>query len=214
MAEIFTGLNVGIGDRDVRLGGIGSSRCGRMGGSLSVNAMNGNMVLSRDEGVFSEGLNTIHFGDTYNSLNQSFKFGFISSLTQQGVANALGSSLLLTQSDGHLVRYYFNEARECYISMEDSRSVIRYANEQYSLKDGDTSGAWVYSEEGLLIQRQDKSGHCLYFSYENGHLSSIHDEKGLESVIFQFENQTLTSLQYCANGEERGQWGLTKIFHL
>lgn len=201
MVAIFTGEGAGLlrGSANI-LGGagqVGGANLGRGGDKISVNAANGNLVISRqDEFLVGLGLDA-GVSRTYNSLQDTGGHDrdngdqWQQSTTRRlfgltGSANTAGSMIKRLSGDGSVVEYNY-ETRADPLGDGDGTDItaywttdgsgnhdrIEFASSTWSWIDGDSRvteeyEAAVATGEFRVKQLFDEDGNTLAFSYASG----------------------------------------------
>ena len=200
MARVFSGLNVGLGIVDSRLGGSGEAKCGRAGGSLYVNAANGNLVLTRQDGFLSDGLLSGAWGEAYNSSDGAFRFGFQSKLWLNGAPHQKDSTLVREGLDGHRVSYYYDVKASLYRALDGSLDTIALTKDGFIFKEAKTDIGYCYDNAGKLNRIEDKAGRHVTFTYLNDNLSAVIDSTGRQTIEWQFDKGQLISVKQTSDG--------------
>jgi large repetitive protein len=160
MVATIAGNGLGLDNTSLqKLGGSsgGTARTGQGNTAGYVNLANGNLVLQgADEGLVFAGTQ-LSFIRTYNSQGQmaghDWRYGFSQAIgTLTGTANAAGSSVVRTASDGSQVTYNYDAGRGLYVSASHAGTDDTLAWDagaaQWTWKDGQTLQQETYNRMG------------------------------------------------------------------
>lgn len=208
MTQIFTGT--GLGTHGSSLGQLGSygpkgtATLGQGGGSVYVNAANGNLQLKQADGFLSNLGVGLDLYQTYNSLdkeNNSWRFNFESRLKFDGKMNVQGSKIIRIDEDGHLSDFIYQNQKQAYIAEDGSIAQITLQNGNWIYQEGSGQYFSQYNSEGLLTHLSDREGHQLSIHYENGQLATITDTSGQQKITWNFSHNLLSNVILSSEGQ-------------
>lgn len=206
MTQIFTGMGLGLrGSSLSQLGNYGpkgSPGLGQGGTALSVNAANGNLVMTQSDGFladFGAGLNLFQ---SYNSQNGgTWRFNTDTRLAVQGTANTAGSVVNRTDEDGHVTRFVYDARMHAYLAEEGGLSRLTFDGLSWCYQEGSGPLRCTYNLDGLLTKLSDRDGHVLQCHYEQGRLTRISDVDRQQSITWTFRDGLLADVAFESEGQ-------------
>ncbi|MFZ2032019.1 MAG: DUF6531 domain-containing protein, partial [Vitreimonas sp.] len=195
MVAIFTGLGAGF-ERGSRaaLGGaglLGAGVQGRAGDTVSLNAANGNLILTQQD-EFLAGLGPdVAIGRTYNSqgaLNENGD-GWRQSTDRRvynltGTLNTTGSTITRVSADGSEIAYTYNSTAAAYIATDGAGAYDKLVS---------TSGNWTWTDGTSQFTE-------TYLAADGGYISSFADTDG-NALAFTYVSTGKLDRVTTANGE-------------
>jgi len=169
-------------------GQLGSAAFGRFGENVTVNAVNGNLIINRtDEILIGQGPDSV-ISRTYNSSGTLTGFGtsdnwrlnaqrYVTSLT--GTVNTAGSQIKLIGWDGTGAWYAYNTTLGKYVNMEGGGAydTLAYSSgtNQWTWTDGDTQAVDVFDNAngGRIISSKDTDNNQLTYTYTGSNLTRV-----------------------------------------
>ncbi|MDE2596480.1 MAG: LysM peptidoglycan-binding domain-containing protein, partial [Sphingomonadales bacterium] len=237
MVAIVTGNGLGLERSSANVlgarGQLGSAFFGRGNESVTVNAANGNLVVSNsDEVLIGRGPDSI-INRTYNSEgnftdDNGDNWASIGSRVVDlvGGLNAAGSYLDRLDWDGGRTRYTYDASVARYVSKQGTGAydAIYYTGTYWTWKDGVSGLVENYSEAygNRVVSRTDRDGNSVTYSYASaaGNLTRIQTADGnytdltwsgnnLTSLVTTYTDvpngtvKTLTRTRYAYDGYNR-----------
>lgn len=178
MVAIVTGAGLGTERSSANvLGGrgqLGSAGLGQGDDLVTINAANGNLVIShQDEILIGRGPDGV-VSRTYNSQGlftddngDNWRLGIQRRLANwSATPNVAGATVTRTGADGTDVIYTYDTARGVYVTTEGNGAYDTIRNiGHWVWTDGDTQVAEVYDIDGNLINQTDTDGNGVSFQY-------------------------------------------------
>ncbi|MEN2790519.1 LysM peptidoglycan-binding domain-containing protein [Sphingomonas oligophenolica] len=208
MVSIFTGLGSGFERGSLaQLGSaglLGSGALGRSGEQLSVNAANGNFLISqRDEFLVGVGPDSA-IARTYNSLgNFSDENGDnwrqstdrrVHGLT--GTLNTAGSTISRTSGDGSDIVYTWNSTASAYVATDGAGAYDKLTS---------SSGVWTWTDGGSQFTETYEA-----YGTDNWRITHVANTEG-NALTFSYSGALLDKVT-TANGEyEQYSWSGNNI---
>ena len=216
MVAIFTGLGSGFErGSGAALGGVGllgGGAQGRGGEHVSVNAANGNLVVSRqDEFLVGRGLD-VGISRTYNSRGALDENGdhWRQSTDRRlynlvGAAGTNGSKITRVSADGSEIEYTFSAGKYRTTEGAGAHDTITFgASGWFTWEDGDTGITEHYGNPAgqsywSLGQIKDRDGNTINYTWANGKLSKITTADG-GYLKYTWSGNNITSIETYADG--------------
>jgi len=201
MTQIFTGTGLGLhGSSLSQLGNYGpkgTARLGQGGGSMYVNAANGNLVLKQSDGFLANAGVGLDLFQTYNSRSTCpWQFNTETHLTFESP-----SSIQRTDEDGHQSRFIYNAQQNAYLAEDGSTARLTFDGISWNYREGSSQTTCLYNAEGQLTSLRDNDGHVLRFSYQNGQLTSITDNSDRQTITWSFDQGLLRDVTAQSDGQ-------------
>lgn len=196
MSQLFTGLGSGIhGSSWAILGSYGpkgTARLGQGGGSLYVNAANGNLLLKQSDGFLANSGPNVDLFQSYNSRDtNAWRFNTDTHLSLQGVPNTTGSCVTRTDEDGHRSGFHYDKAHHAYLADDGRIAKFTFDGRCWAYCDGNSPSILHYNQDGQLIDMSDRDGHKLAFTYQDGHLTSVTDNSKQQQITWSYRQGLL-----------------------
>jgi YD repeat-containing protein len=207
MVGIFTGLGAGFergsGASLGGLGMLGSSGMGRSGEGVSVNALTGNLVVSRqDEYLVGRGPDAA-VNRTYNSLGALDENGDHWRLGSDrrvfglvGSVNSWGSTVRRVSADGSEITYSFDGSGYVATDGAGAHDRLSFNGSVWTWSDGDTGVKENYEAWGgywRIASMVDRDGNALSYSYSGSNLYRVTTANG-EYVEYGWSGSNLTQV--------------------
>ena len=206
MTQIFTGTGLGLHGSSLgqlsHYGPKGSAKLGQGGHSVYVNAANGNLVVKQSDGFLPHASVGLDLFQSYNSLHSaSWRFNTDTKLLFEGKANSPHSSVRRTDEDGHITCFTYNANQKAYVADDSSLAQLIFNDTDWTYQDGSTQTICHYNTEGQLTHINDQDGNTLNFTYQNGHLITIKDNTGRQSITWSFHQGILHEITFQSDGQ-------------
>ncbi len=206
MTQVFTGTGLGLQGSSIGqlgyYGPKGTAGLGQGGGSMYVNAANGNVVLKQSDGFLADFGIGLDLFQTYNSRGHGeWRFNLDSKLECEGVANAAGSVVCRHDEDGHVSRFIYDEPQHQYRAADGSTARLTYDAAGWHYREGSGQTTTDYTLSGQLSRIHDSDGHELCFSYQNGQLVSVMDNRNHQSVTWTLSQGYISDVTFQSEGQ-------------
>lgn len=201
MTQLFTGTGLGLqGSSLNQLGAFGlkgSAGLGQGGASVYVNAANGNVVIKQADGFLADFGVGLDLFQTYNSIDRAdWRFNTDSRLECDGVVNTIGAVVVRYDEDGHQTRFMFDAEHHQYKASNGSTARLTFDGTAWHYTEGVASRVFDYDKTGRLIMMHDRDGNALRFSYENGQLVCVEDDRLHQSVKWTLNQGVVTDVTF------------------
>jgi YD repeat-containing protein len=210
MVAVFTGLGAGFergSAAQIGPGGVvGGGTQGRGGDSVSVNAANGNLLISRqDEFLIGRGPD-VGISRTYNSKfltpednNDHWRQSTDRRLVNRtGGYNANGATISRISADGSEIKYTYSAGAYRTTEGDGAHDTITYGSSTFTWTDGASGIKETYKQyagEWRIYQQTDRDGDSLTFRYSSaGKLTSITTADG-SKVEYHWSGNNITSMK-------------------
>ena len=206
MTQIFTGTGLGShGSSLSQLGSYGpkgAAGLGQGGGSMYVNAANGNLVLKQSDGFLANSGAGLDLFQTYNSRDaKAWRFNTDTRLAFEGHANTAGSCVKRTDEDGHQSRFSYDTQQKAYLADDGSTAKLTFDGTNWSYREGASQTTCHYNTDGQLTDLIDRDGHVLRFNYTNGQLTTITDNSNKQTITWSFSQGLLHDVTFQSDGQ-------------
>ena len=206
MTQIFTGMGLGLrGSSMSQLGGYGpkgNAGLGQGGSALSVNAANGNLVMTQSDGFLADFGAGLDLFQCYNSQNGgTWRFNTDTRLAVQGVPNTAGSVVNRTDEDGHVSRFVYDARAHAYLAEDGGLARLTFDGVSWCYQEGTGQTRCTYNLDGQLTRLSDRDGHVLQFQYEHGLLTRISDVDREQSITWAFRDGLLRDVTFESAGQ-------------
>ena len=208
MTQIFTGT--GLGFHGSSLGELGSygpkgaPSLGQGGESVYVNGANGNFVLKQSDGFLADVGFGLDLFQIYNSRGEGqspWRFNTDTRLEVDGKPNTAGSMVKRIDEDGHCSRFIYDERQCAYLAEDGAITQLTFRDDSWHYGEGNAPTSCNYNAQGQLTSLSDRDGHELRFSYQNGHLTSLVDTSGRQTVTWSFSQGLLRDVTWMSNDQ-------------
>ena len=208
MTQIFTGT--GLGFHGSSLGQLGSygpkgaASLGQGGESVYVNGANGNLVLKQSDGFLADVGFGLDLFQIYNSRGESqspWRFNTETRLEIDGQPNTAGSMVKRIDEDGHCSRFIYDEHQNAYLAEDGATAQLTFLDDSWHYYEGNAQTSCNYNKQGQLTSLSDRDGHELRFSYQNGHLTSLVDTSGRQTVTWSFSQGLLRDVTWMSDDQ-------------